>query len=471
MARFLIATQEHALKDISKNMLGVKYSLEFWPNKGNISRKLEKIIYDLIVIDMELANGMELLESARSIQSAPVLAIGDNRTEQAVEAIKRGAYDFIAKPVSGEKIKNIVERVLEGRSLKYEIDYLRRQQDVIYDLDSIIAKAPAIRRVINTIKKVCKTDSTILIGGETGTGKSFLAGAIHFNSHRKKRPFVDISCANIPETLLESELFGHEKGAFTGAAKTRIGRFEQANEGTVFLDEIGDLTPALQSKFLHFLENRTFQRLGGSKTIHSDVRIIAATNKNLEQEIRSGRFREDLYYRINVINIFLPPLKERMEDIEELASYFLKRHCRDIKKDIRGFHPDVLEMFKRYHWPGNIRELSNVIERGILLSEDTIIKKDSITLGNNILPCLLPPVPAQQTGSRHRQAFEHTEPSKTGPSTQSLADIERKAIIEALEKCLWIQKDAAEKLGISKRTINYKIKKLGIRHPRWRKNI
>jgi DNA-binding NtrC family response regulator len=449
MPRFLIATQESALKNLSKNALAAKYVLEFWPNKGNISQKLEKIIYDLIVIDMELANGMELLESTKSIPTTPVLAIGDNRTEQAVEAIKKGAYDFIAKPVSEEKIKNIVEKALEGRSLKYEIDYLRRQQDVVYDLDSVVAKAPSIRRVINTIKKVCKTNSTILIGGETGTGKSFLAGAIHFNSHRKKRPFVDISCANIPETLLESELFGHEKGAFTGATKARIGRFEQANGGTVFLDEIGDLSPALQSKFLHFLENRTFERLGGSKTINSDVRIIAATNKNLEQEIHSGEFREDLYYRINVINIFLPPLKERMEDIEELASYFLKRHCRDIKKDIRGFHPDVLEMFKHYHWPGNIRQLSNVIERGVLLSEDKIIKKHNIVLGNDIIP------------------FEHTEL----PKTELLADTERKAIIKALDKCLWIQKDAAEKLGISKRTINYRIKKLGIKHPRWRKNI
>lgn len=456
MARFLIATEELALRNLLKDTLREKHALEFWPNKDDISAKLEKTIYDLIVIDIELTNinGMKLLESAKSIApTTPVIVIGSNRPEQAVKAIKKGAYDFIVKPFSSEKIKNTLEKPLETQSLKYEIDYLRRQQDVIYDLDSIIAKSPSMKRVINIIKRVCKTNSTILMTGETGTGKSFLAGAIHFNSHRQKRPLVKIYCANIPETLLESELFGHEKGAFTGATGTRIGRFEQANGGAVFLDEIGDLSPALQSKLLRFLEERAFERLGGNRTIYSDVRIIVATNKNLEKEIHAGRFREDLYYRVNVMNIFLPPLRERVEEIEDLVSYFLKKHCRNIKRHIKGFHPEVLEMFKRYHWPGNLRELSNVIERAVLLSEDRVIQKDSIILGNNTLP------------------FEHADLSKTELSIQSLADIERKTIIDALEKSLWIQKDAAEKLGISKRVLNYKIKKLGIKHACWRKNI
>jgi len=454
MARILIAAEELALRNLLKDTLGAKYALEFWPNKDNIFAKLEKTVYDTIIIDMELTNGMELLESSKSTApTTPVIVMGSNRPEQAVEAIKKGAYDFVVKPFSTEKIKNTVEKALETQSLKYEIDYLRRQQDVIYDLNSIIAKSPSMRRVINIIKKVCKTNSTILMTGETGTGKSFLAGAIHFNSHRLKKPFVEIYCANIPETLLESELFGHEKGAFTGATKMRIGRFEQANGGTIFLDEIGDLSPVLQSKLLHFLEERTFEKLGGNKTIYSDVRIIAATNKNLEEEIHTGRFREDLYYRINVMGISLPPLRERVEEIEDLVSYFLKKHCRNIKRHIKGFHPEVLEMFKRYHWSGNLRELSNVIERAVLLSEDTIIQKDSIILGNSTLP------------------FEHTDLPKGESSVQSLADIERKTIIDVLEKCLWIQRDAAKKLGISKRALNYKIKKLGIKHTRWRKNI
>lgn len=456
MSQFLIATEELALRNLLKDTLGAKHTLEFWPDKDNIFAKLERKIYELIILDMELTNvgGMKLLESIKSIApTTSVIAIGSNRPEQAVEAIKKGAYDFIVKPFSSKKIKNTIEKALESRSLKYEIDYLRRQQDVIYDLNSIIAKSPGMKRVIDIIKKVCKTNSTILVTGETGTGKSFLAGAIHFNSHRQKKPFVEIHCANIPETLLESELFGHEKGAFTGATKIRIGRFEQANGATVFLDEIGDLTPTLQSKLLHFLEERTFERLGGNKTIYSDVRIIAATNKNLEEEIHKGRFREDLYYRINVMNIPLPPLRERLDHIEDLTSYFLKKHCRNIKRHIKGFHPEVLEMFKRYHWPGNLRELSNVIERAVLLSEDTIIQKDSVILSSNTT------------------SFEHTDLPKTEFSIQSLADIERETIIDALEKCLWIQKDAAERLGISKRALNYKIKKLGIKHPRWRKNI
>ena len=452
MARFLIAAEELALKNLLKNTLGRENILEFCPDEPNILEKLKSINYDLIVIDMELRNGdgMKLLESTKSMApTTPIIVIGHNRTERVVETIKKGAYDFIAKPASGEKIKNTIEKALENQSLKYEIDYLRRQQDVIYDLDSIIAQSPSMKRVISIIRKVCKTNSTVLMTGETGTGKSFLAGAIHFNSHRKKNPFIEINCANIPETLLESELFGHEKGAFTGATKIRIGRFEQANKGTVLLDEIGDLPHALQAKMLRFLEQRAFERLGGNKTIYSDVRIIATTNKDLEEEIQKGRFREDLYYRINVINISLPPLKERIEDIESLALYFLKKHSRNIKKHVEGFHPEVLEMFRNYHWPGNLRELSNVIERAVLLTEDKIIHKDSIQLGKD----------------------NYTELPKSISSSQSLLDVEKKTIIDALNESMWIQKLAAKRLGISRRVLNYKIKKLGIKHPRWRKNV
>ncbi len=452
MARFLIAAEELALKNLLNNTLGRGNILEFCPDEPSILERLKSINYDLIVIDMELKNGdgMKLLESTKSMApTTPIIVIGHNRTERVVETIKKGAYDFIAKPASGEKIKNTIEKALENQSLKYEIDYLRRQQDVIYDLNRIIAKSPSMKRIISIIRKVCKTNSTVLMTGETGTGKSFLAGAIHFNSHRKKGPFVEINCANIPETLLESELFGHEKGTFTGATKTRIGRFEQANKGTVLLDEIGDLPSALQAKLLRFLEERAFERLGGNKTIYSDVRVIATTNKNLVEEIQKGRFREDLYYRINVINLHLPPLKERIEDIEGLALYFLKKHSRNIKKHVEGFHPEVLEMFKHYHWPGNLRELSNVIERAVLLTEDKIIQKDSIKLGKD----------------------NYTELPKSISSSQSLLDMERKTIIDALDKSMWIQKLAAKRLGISRRVLNYKIKKLGIKHPRWRKNV
>jgi DNA-binding NtrC family response regulator len=451
MARLLLATEDIAVQNLLKDALAPHHELEWVPDKSTLLKKLNKTIYELILVDMELAHGMELLESFLSLAPmVPVIALGTNRAEVVVEAVKKGAYDFLVKPIPGERAAHSVGKALQNKSFRGEIDYLRRQQDVIYDLDRIIARSPKMKMAMGIIRKICKTVSTIAMTGETGTGKSFLAGAIHFNSERKQMPFVTINCANLPESLLESELFGHEKGSFTGATKTRIGRFEQANGGTVFLDEIGDLGPALQSKLLRFLEEKTFERLGGNKTLHSDVRIIVATNKQLEHEISKGRFREDLYYRVNVINIHLPPFRERMEDIEELSSYFLKKHCRTIKKDIRRLDPAVLDLFKRYQWPGNLRELSNVIERAVLLSEGSMIKKEHVLF------------------SRAASSFEPDR--RNEQRRQSLVDIERESIIDALEKCLWVQKDAAEQLGISKRALNYKIKRLGIKHARWRKN-
>jgi transcriptional regulator with PAS, ATPase and Fis domain len=299
------------------------------------------------------------------------------------------------------------------------------------------------------VRKLSDNNSTILMTGETGTGKSFLAGTIHYNSPRRNKPFIMINCANIPETLLESELFGHEKGAFTGALKTRAGRFEQANEGTVFLDEIGELSPALQAKLLRVLETKSFERVGGNQTIHSDIRVIAATNRLLEQQVAEGAFREDLYYRINVLRIHLPPLRERQECIEPLAYLLLEKICRSVKKRITGFSPRVIEMFKRYQWPGNIRQLSNAIERAVLLEESQVIHEDSVSLPETLG---LPP----KENSRSE--------------LQTLNVQERETILSALERSLWIQKDASKLLGITPRALNYKIKKFGITHPSWLKN-
>jgi transcriptional regulator with GAF, ATPase, and Fis domain len=254
--------------------------------------------------------------------------------------------------------------------------------------------------------------------------------------------------------LLESELFGHEKGAFTGADKTRAGRFEQANGGTVFLDEIGEMSPALQAKLLRVLEEKSFERLGGNRTIHSDVRIIAATNRNLEEQVAHKTFREDLYYRINVIRFHLPPLRERQECIESFAYHLLEKICRSVKKQIDGFAPEVMDSFKRYSWPGNIRELSNTIERAVLLEDSRIIQKESV-----FLPDPLGSPDKKILGRRNE-----------GGSSQTLDEHEKDLIIEALEQSLWIQKDAAERLGLTPRTLNYKIKRYGITHPRWRKN-
>jgi transcriptional regulator with PAS, ATPase and Fis domain len=306
-----------------------------------------------------------------------------------------------------------------------------------------------MQNIIKAIKRLSQTDSTILVTGETGTGKSFLSGNIHFNSPRRNKPFVGVNCANIPETLLESELFGHAKGAFTGADKTRTGRFEQAGGGTLFLDEFCELSLGLQAKILRAIEQKSFERLGSNKTIQADTRIIAATNRDIEALVRMGKFREDLYYRINVLRIHMPPLRERMECIEPLAQYLLEKLSRSVKKKIDSFAPDVIEIFRQYSWPGNIRQLSNTIERAILLEDDRVIRPQSISLpdfGDKLSPNL------QAVGLRLTE------------------DQEKDLISNALEENLWIQKDAARSLGITPRALNYRIKKLGITHSRWRKN-
>jgi transcriptional regulator with PAS, ATPase and Fis domain len=306
-----------------------------------------------------------------------------------------------------------------------------------------------MQNVIKTIKKLARTDSTILMTGETGTGKSFLSGNIHFNSLRRQKPFIKVNCANIPETLLESELFGHEKGSFTGADKTRTGRFEQADGGTIFLDEFCELGLELQAKLLRAIEDKAFERLGGNKTIHADTRIIAATNRDIEAFVREGNFREDLYYRINVLRIHLPPLRERVQCIEPLAHYFLAKLGRSLKKKIDAFAPEVIEMLCQYPWPGNIRQLSNTIERAILMEDDTVIRPENISL------------PKIETLSL---------PGKQPAGLKLSEEEEREMIYRALADNLFIQKDAARQLGISPRALNYRINKLGITHDRWRRN-
>jgi len=342
-----------------------------------------------------------------------------------------------------------VQQALENRGLKNEIDYLRREQDVVYDYNRVVAVSPAMQNVMKTIKRLAQTNSTILVTGETGTGKSFLSGNIHFNSPRSNKPFVGVNCANIPETLLESELFGHDKGAFTGADKVRTGRFEQASGGTIFLDEFCELGFGLQAKLLRAIELKSFERLGSNKTIQADTRIIAATNRDIEALVQTGKFREDLYYRINVLRIHMPPLRQRLECIEPLAHHFLGKLSRSVKKKIDSFAPDVIEMFRQYPWPGNIRQLSNTIERAILLEDDGVIRQESISLPDLV---------------------DKVSPNLQAVGLRISVDQEKDMISNALEENLWIQKDAARQLGITPRALNYRIKKLGITHSRWRKN-
>jgi DNA-binding NtrC family response regulator len=448
MARVLLVEYDQTWRQIASEGLNA-HKLESCFSLNEAYKRLEKEAFDIIVVSIE----SDYEDNIRALKDklpphTPVLVVSEQmKTETVVQAIRAGAFDFIVKPYSSSRIRISVEQAVENRALRNEIDYLRRTQDINYDFDSIISSSPAMCKVISTLRRIADSEATILITGETGSGKSILSGTVHFNSRRRAKPFIKINCANIPETLLESELFGHERGAFTGATKTRTGRLEQANGGTVFLDEIGELSPALQAKLLRVLEEKCFERLGGNQTIRSDIRIIAATHRNLEASVETGTFRQDLYYRINVLRVHLPPLRERPECIEPLSNYLLQKTCRELKRSFNGFAPGVIELFKRHHWPGNVRELSNAIERAILLEESNRITVHSISL----------------SGLSQKSEFS-PKPLK------DLTASEKDLLLEALSLSDWIQKDAASRLGVTARKLNYMIKKHSITHARWRKN-
>src|SRR5881628_1954118 len=372
----------------------------------------------------------------------------------AVEAMKSGAFDYVPKPFEIEEMEVKIEKALEVRRMQHQIDYLRHAQGDIYEFDKIVGSSGALEKVLAVVRKVAKSNTTVLVRGETGTGKELIAGAIHHNSLRTSRNFVKVNCAALQENLLESELFGHEKGAFTGADKQRIGRFEQADGGTLFLDEIGDMSPSTQAKILRVLQEHEFERLGGTRTLRVDVRLVAATNRDLSAMVQSGHFREDLYYRLNVVSIEMPPLRERKDDIVPLANAFIHRFAGELKKKIDGLEPEAQKLLMRYNWPGNIRELENTIERAMLLADGRGIAAGDLRLGEV----------ATTGGGR-----DHGSIVKIPPTGIPLEDIERHALVEALKMSNWVQKDAAELLAISPRVMNYKIKTLGIEFPRGRR--
>ena len=453
MARVLLIEKPGDSRAALERSLGALRHAVVCTNDQDACRFLAKNAYDAIVLDLQIGDLSELsiieVLHEKAPQTPLIVTSGNEQPQVIVAAMKAGAFDFIVKPCEPDMIGLAIESALEKTSLRNEVDYLRHGQDVVYDFDSIVAASPSMQKVIGTIKKLSITDATILMTGETGTGKSFLSGALHFNSPRRNKPFTKINCANIPETMLESELFGHAKGAFTGADKQRVGRLEQANGGTVFLDEIGELSPSLQAKLLRVMEDRCFERLGDNRTIYTDIRIISATYRNLEELVAEKKFREDLYYRINVLRVHLPPLRERIECIEPLAEFLLKRVCRSGTKQVQGFRPSVIDMFRQYGWPGNIRELSNIIERAVFLEETGSIGPDSVSL-----PAAARPAPA----------------CKPAADTHPIGANEKSLILAALEQCLWVQKDAAAQLGLSPRALHYKIKKFGITHRHWYKN-
>jgi len=420
--------------------------------------RLEEAVFDVLVTDYQMPerSGLDVLKRCKMINEGTVAIImtAYGTVESAVDAMRAGAYDYVLKPFDLDEMEMKVERAIEHRRLLARIEAYDRTE-IVPRFENIVGESPQMKEVFRTIEKVARSNATVLVLGETGVGKELVAEALHRNSSRADRPFVKMNCAALHESLLESELFGHERGAFTGADRQRTGRFELANEGTLFLDEIGNMTASTQAKVLRVLQEREFERLGGSRTIRVDVRLVAATNKNLEEAIHRGEFREDLFYRLNVVSVTVPPLRERKEDIVPLASHFIDRYSKELKKDVRGLDPAAVRALKRHTWPGNIRELENTIERAVLMSEGRFVQEEDLNLG----------VTGRTTADNVASLN-----LRLPPTGVDLDELERQAILEALRISNWVQKDAAKFLGISSRVMNYKVAKYEIKNPRWSKN-
>jgi len=406
--------------------------------------------YDAVLMDVRMARvgGIEALQRIKEINpSIPVIIMtAYSSVDTAVEAMKRGAYDYLTKPLNFDDLRFTLERALEHMALARENRSLKQQISPDATLGNVIGTSRIMRDLIETVRTVSATEATVLITGESGTGKELIARAIHANSPRKDNPLVTVNCAAITDTLLESELFGHEKGAFTGADRKRDGRFMQAHKGSIFLDEVGEIPLHMQAKLLRAIQEREVQRVGSDKPIRVDVRIIAATNRDLLDDVHNGKFREDLYYRLNVVNLRVPALHERKEDIPLLAGHFLERFAERNRRTIKGFTPTAMDMLTRYHWPGNVRELENALERAVILS-----------LGDYITEKELPPGLA---GPRNGANGENV--ATAGLGGMPLEEIEKAAIIQTLQETGGNKSEAAKILRITRTTLNNKIKKYEI---------
>jgi len=402
--------------------------------------------FDLVLMDIRMVgvSGIEALEEMRRLNPALpiILMTAYASVETAVEALKKGAYDYLTKPLDFDELRLVLERGLEHTHLKEENLLLKERLGIRFDRRSIIGRSEAMAKLLDLVAQVAPSEATVLLNGESGTGKEIIAAAIHYNSLRKDGPFVKINCAAITETLLESELFGHEKGAFTGADRRKEGKFRQASGGTILLDEVSEMSLAMQVKLLRVLQEREITRVGGEEVIPIDVRVITATNRDLVREIAAGRFREDLYYRLNVVTLQVPPLRERKEDIPLLAVHFLKEFAEKNRKEIKGFTPRALDRMLRYSWPGNVRELMNTVERGVVLSRSDYLDESDLS------PILLP-------------KDTEEEPMEPAGAGASLEVVEKATILKTLEEAGGNKSEAARRLGITRRTLHQKLKKYG----------
>ncbi len=455
--KILVADDEQSMREFLEIMLKKEgYKVSLASNGEEVVKMVDKDIFDLVLLDIRMPklDGISALKKIKSVnpETIVIMITAYASADSAIQAMKEGAYDYITKPFKVDEIKLIIRNALEKKQLQKENRLLKQMVKERYHFDNIIGQSPKMLDLYDLLEKVSPTKTNILITGESGTGKELVAKAIHLNSPRRDKPFVTLNCGAIPESLIESELFGHMKGAFTDAIATKKGLFEVADEGTIFLDEISELPLLMQVKLLRVLQDKEFKRVGGTEDIRVDVRIISATNKDLEEAVRERRFREDLFYRLNVIQIKLPPLRERREDIPLLAEHFLKKYSTELNKNITKISPEAIQILLHYDYPGNVRELQNIIERAVAL-------ETGLELSSQNLHSYLNEQPAVKKG-----LFDLEIPKEGIDLERVVEDLERTLLLKALDKTKGIKKKAAELLHINFRSMRYRLEKYGLNH-------
>jgi DNA-binding NtrC family response regulator len=448
----LVDDDRHVLTSMAEWLREQGYRMDTAATLAEAVAAVDRKAYDLVLADIRLGecDGFDLLAHCRRQRpdAAVIMITGYGTVESAVEAIRLGAFDFLTKPLIDEELELAIQRALNQRKVLEENKTLKAQLDLRFGMENIIGHDHRMRRIYDMIDSVADTRATVLITGESGTGKSLVARAIHRHSGRRDKPFVEVACGALPETLLESELFGHVAGAFTGAAGDKQGKFKLADGGTIFLDEVATASPGMQVKLLRVLQDLEFEQVGGTKTFKIDTRVILATNEDLAKAVAEGRFRQDLFYRINVINIELPCLRDRISDIPLLAEHFLRQVCEDSGKHVAGFDDEAMAALQRYRWPGNVRELENVIERAVLLGKGS-------TVGIDDLPSAVVAAAPMRIEPAGLQSLKH-----------ALKNPERQIILDVLESNQWNRQATAEALGINRTTLYKKMKRLGLEEPR-----